>query len=122
MKKINLIGKKYGKLTVLEECDCGNIVYIVGHRLRNGETRSCGCLNSYLSKLRQTKHSLSDSKLYSIYTNIKTRCYNKNNCRWVDMKTHTISEWAELLGLSYNTIWKRCYKHKSIKDILHKEV
>ena len=53
----DLTGQKFGKLTVLEitperrnrqvvwkcQCDCGNIVYIVGSSLRNGHTQSCGC-------------------------------------------------------------------------------
>ena len=53
----DLTGQKFGKLTVLEitterrnrqvvwkcQCNCGNIVYIVGSSLRNGHTQSCGC-------------------------------------------------------------------------------
>jgi hypothetical protein len=54
----SLIGKKFGKLTVIKEhpvrknkrvqwvckCDCGNETNVVTYRLNNGETRSCGCL------------------------------------------------------------------------------
>lgn len=61
MEKIkNEIGKKFGKLTVIEQsnkktksgsvfwvckCDCGNIKEIAGTSLRNGQTKSCGCFN-----------------------------------------------------------------------------
>ena len=52
------IGSRFGKLTVLHraeikgnnhaywtcQCDCGNIVDIRGDYLRNGHTKSCGCL------------------------------------------------------------------------------
>lgn len=52
------IGNRYGKLTVIAEtkkrqygsvvwlcqCDCGNICEVAGDVLRNGTTRSCGCL------------------------------------------------------------------------------
>lgn len=57
----NLIGQKFGRLTVIEptdkrgkytesiiwkcRCECGNICYADGAFLRNGEKRSCGCLN-----------------------------------------------------------------------------
>lgn len=60
----NLIGKKFGKLTVLKEsgfikdnagknhriyeclCDCGNITYAQHQYLEFGDVVSCGCLRS----------------------------------------------------------------------------
>lgn len=59
MKKINLTGLKFGRLTVLEEvlerrnrrivwlclCSCGNQAVITSKSLVNGDTRSCGCLH-----------------------------------------------------------------------------
>lgn len=54
---INEVGKRYGKLVVLEQapsdgtwakflcqCDCGNTITVRGNSLRTGMTRSCGCL------------------------------------------------------------------------------
>lgn len=58
--KINMIGKKYGKLLVIKEsqikttqnklcyecqCDCGNMTIVSGLNLRTGKTKSCGCIN-----------------------------------------------------------------------------
>lgn len=57
MKKINIIGEKYGKLTVVSEhsktrngherytclCDCGNSCNILKTHLRQNNTKSCGC-------------------------------------------------------------------------------
>lgn len=58
MKKVNLQGNKYGRLSVLEEtiergssgsvkwlcvCDCGVIKKITAHTLVSGESNSCGC-------------------------------------------------------------------------------
>ena len=57
-QKINEVGNKYGKLTVISEagrdkyrqvlwlckCDCGNETIVRGSTLRSGGTRSCGCL------------------------------------------------------------------------------
>lgn len=56
-KRLNLIGQRYGLLTVIEElaqkgtkrrffcrCDCGNTVTALMDSLRSGNTKSCGCL------------------------------------------------------------------------------
>ena len=62
--KINLIGQKFGKLTVIEQtserknksivwickCDCGNIVSIDSYNLRNKITQSCGCITSSIGE------------------------------------------------------------------------
>lgn len=58
MKKLNLTGQKFNKLTVLDiaksiggrtawkcQCDCGIIKNIKTEELRNGGTKSCGCWN-----------------------------------------------------------------------------
>lgn len=50
--KLDLVGQKFGKLTVLEpvppasqkcKCDCGNIIVVETSNLTNGNTQSCGC-------------------------------------------------------------------------------
>ena len=58
---IDITGKRFGRLTVLEKvdykdtpqksqamwkckCDCGNITVVRGTQLRQGKTKSCGCL------------------------------------------------------------------------------
>ena len=59
---INLVGQRFGKLTVISysdykndsshfaywncKCDCGNEVVVMGNNLRTGHTTSCGCVNS----------------------------------------------------------------------------
>ena len=59
-KLINMVGQKIGRWTVIDrdtsvdspkaywicECDCGEIKSIKGKYLRNGDTKSCGCLRS----------------------------------------------------------------------------
>ena len=57
--KIEMIGKRFGKLTVIAregldgkhatwlcECDCGNQIVATGNHLRTGHTQSCGCIKS----------------------------------------------------------------------------
>lgn len=56
---INLIGQRFGKLTVIKQvaskrghscwlcqCDCGNTKEVCSTELKNGDTLSCGCLRS----------------------------------------------------------------------------
>lgn len=51
---IDLKGQKFNRLTAIEyigsgtwrcKCDCGNYVNVTTGNLRNGHTKSCGCLN-----------------------------------------------------------------------------
>ena len=52
-KRIDLTGKTYGRLTVLEyignakykcKCECGKITIANTENLKRGHTKSCGCL------------------------------------------------------------------------------
>ena len=93
-RKVEMTGKRYGRITVISEvpersqcgeinylcrCDCGTEVVIVGTSLRNGSTRSCGCLLSDSTKDRSTTHGLSSDPLYRIWDGMKQRCHNSKN-------------------------------------------
>ena len=67
-RTIDLTGKKFGRLTVIEraenlngrvawrcKCDCGNEKITTTQLLRRGTISSCGCLNSELSSERRFK-------------------------------------------------------------------
>lgn len=72
----NLIGKKFGLLTIIEEyrdfrnfifykckCDCGNETSVYRSNLISGKTKSCGCLyKSSNKKLKKTNVYLIDEK------------------------------------------------------------
>lgn len=60
-KKENLINQRFGRLQVIEpceningrtawlcQCDCGKKVKIISKSLKNGNTKSCGCLHKEL--------------------------------------------------------------------------
>lgn len=65
---IDITGQKFGRLTVLSRsanskdgramwrclCDCGNETIVSGKVLRNGHTKSCGCLNKEITSKRFT--------------------------------------------------------------------
>lgn len=96
MSKIdNLIGKRYGKLTVIERdhenisksgvkwvcvCDCGKSVSVFASNLKNGRTRSCGCLQSQLTSMRSKVHGdSSGERLFRIWKAMRSRCYYKKD-------------------------------------------
>jgi hypothetical protein len=82
--KIPMLGKRFGKLTVIAEgprlnrkytwicqCDCGTVTRpIYGYDLRNGKVKACGCLRGY----NRTTHGLCHTRLHSIWTGMKSRC------------------------------------------------
>ena len=88
----NLIGKKFGKLTVIEKsdnyiqpsgriremwkckCECGNIKTYRTDVLKH--ITSCGCLRNKDNAIRMTKHSESKTRLYNIYHQMMSRCEN----------------------------------------------
>lgn len=67
IRRKNIIGKKYGKLTVIDytdenrhgsalwkcQCDCGNITYATTEGLRTGDNVSCGCSNLGIEKFKE---------------------------------------------------------------------
>lgn len=92
----NIIGEKYGKLTVIEQlderrngkvlwlckCECGGFCKSYKSTLDVGDIKSCGCLlQENITKLSiiNKKHSLSSDRLYKIFYKMKERCGNKNN-------------------------------------------
>lgn len=73
-KVIDLTGRAFGRWLVIGrgenslgkrasprwncECICGNVKIVLGGKLRNGDSKSCGCLKSELTKGRAgLKHS-----------------------------------------------------------------
>jgi hypothetical protein len=91
--RINIIGMKFGRLTVLKEghkcsdnqlkwacqCKCGAIKEIRGSSLRKGSTLSCGCLQKErASKAKKTHDYKSHYAEYRSWQGIKDRCYNHN--------------------------------------------
>lgn len=90
MKKIDLTGQVFGRLTVVQEagidtrgeklwmceCECGSIVNVLSSNLRTGHTKSCGCLKYEGSN---TKHGMYGTLIYDVWRNMIQRCVNPNN-------------------------------------------
>lgn len=97
MKKIDIIGFKFGRLTVISEngfilksnkskqllykclCDCGNEKNLLGEVLRDGRVKSCGCIRISNIKKLNLSHGMSNTSEYKTWQHIKYRCYNENS-------------------------------------------
>jgi hypothetical protein len=85
----DITGERFGRLVVIEmagrnssqsvmwkcQCDCGNIVIVVGTSLRLGTTVSCGCYHKDRLIELQTTHGMSKAPLGKVFQAMKQRCY-----------------------------------------------
>jgi hypothetical protein len=86
---LRLLGKKFGRLTVMQQapshngrtmwlcdCDCGTRgVAISGRLLKKGTTKSCGCLRG--GRIRHG-HGNKRSREYRCWINMRARCNDSN--------------------------------------------
>lgn len=139
MKKINMIGNKYGRLEVLDEvkerekghilyncvCDCGGRCKVFGFNLRNGHTVSCGCKRkedaSIIGKNNKTHGQSSKvTPAYSSWKAMKERCLNPNATGFEHYGGRGITicpEWIESFEAFFADMGPR-EKHQSIDRIL----
>lgn len=88
----DITGKRFGRLTAIRctrrgakgigvtmwlcVCDCGKEKIIQSAHLVNGSSKSCGCLQREIAKTVNTKHGIKGTRLYDIFENMISRCYN----------------------------------------------
>lgn len=115
-----MIGKRFGELTVVEECGrakdrhilykcvctCGKTTVLPGSRLRDGRARSCGCL-------QRIKHGGAHDRLYTIWRSMLSRCHkmkgyeNVSVCdEWKDYRA--FKAWAYVNGYDENAPQWQC--------------
>lgn len=91
-KFIDLIGQRFGRLTVMEEacrnkqgsvlwkcqCDCGFQAIVNGDNLRQGHTKSCGCWSEELKVIHGQRRRGNVTPTYITWASMKDRCSNPN--------------------------------------------
>lgn len=90
-KRIDLTGKRFGKLTVVSfnsmrgtrsywncVCDCGNEKVVSSDHMKNGDIVSCGCIQRLTLPPVNKKHGMSNTRLYTIWSLMKYRCCNSS--------------------------------------------
>jgi len=94
MKPLDLAGKVFGQLTVLDtysvrrwgrsiryavaRCSCGEETHVLVQVLRKGATTSCGCIRAQVCGDRVRTHGMSKTRLFATWTNMRQRCNNPN--------------------------------------------
>lgn len=117
LKYDDLTGKIFGRLTVLEQtrndkgliaykchCECGRDIVMSVYSLVRGAD-SCGCARYERASQALFKHGETHTRIYNIWTNMKTRCYNKNTekYRYYGGKGITVcDEWRDDFKMFYD--------------------
>lgn len=103
-------GLKFGRLTAIKvvgktsdnrpawicRCECGKTVTVSEHNLKRGNTKSCGCIKREAHLRSHYKHGLCGTRLYRIWTNMRSRCDRPANDNY---------QWYGGRGISYEEAW-----------------
>lgn len=109
MKKSELLGKRFGKLVAIKEvekrasdgrvlwickCDCGKESTVRSTHLVRGKIKSCGCEQGN----GNLKHGMWKTRIYKVWSSVKSRCMSENNSRYYDYGGRGITicdEWLD---------------------------
>lgn len=104
----DITGRVFARLTALERvgthaagnivwrcrCECGGETRATAQALEKGDTVSCGCYR----RERVTKHGMSRTKLYHVWSAMLARCYtpSRKDYKWYGAKgTYVCAEWHD---------------------------
>lgn len=130
LKTENLLGQKFGLLTVIEKapkkhnrtawlcrCDCGNQIIVTAHDLKSYHTQSCGCQHQSLGELEISK-ILDENKISYIpqyrFLDFLNRIYD-----FAIIENGKIIRLIEFDGEQHyqeNSIWKNSLKEIQKRD------
>lgn len=98
-RAVDMRGKTYAALTAVEKvgnslkngnalwrflCSCGAACVLDGYSVRSGKTISCQACAAERSRLASVKHGKTNTREFSTWTDIQTRCYNPNSTGYAD--------------------------------------
>lgn len=88
-------------------CGCGKTFLCFAAGVKNGATKSCGCMRGIATAERNRTHGKSKSKIYHVWHNMMRRCHDVTNKRYkdwggrgivVDAKWHTFMAFYNDVG------------------------
>lgn len=107
MVKLNIVGKRFGKLVIEKElpcrntsswvsclCDCGNRIDLQASRINIGRVSCCGCSNG--DAKRKVKYL--NTALYEVWKGMRARCRDINHSsykRYGGRGVTVCKEWQE---------------------------
>ena len=133
----NIIGQKFGKLTVLSlikkgkkgisktwlcKCECGNVKNVLTDRLMSNHVKSCGCLipgyiksnkkRKYPDRLYDQRREIWRKEIYKKDNYTCQICYNKGHY----LEAHHIINWSDDEKLRYDlnngiTLCVKCHRY-----------
>lgn len=146
MRHKDITNQRFGKLTAIKrvedyispkgyavqqwifKCDCGKEIVRKKNLVVRGECCSCGCEKSKrmteLNKHTKVKHGKRNTRLYRIWTSMKTRCFNKNNPAYKFYRERGISiceEWISNFSSFYNWSIENGYNSKLSIDRINND-
>ena len=122
MAKTDITGQRFGRLVATSpdrlvdsgwlwhcKCDCGTLCSVKMSLLRNGNTKSCGCLKRELIRAKNYRHGLlrrgAASPEYYAFRNAMQRCIDPNDARFADyggrgieFRFNSFKEFIEAVG------------------------
>ena len=97
MAALDLTNQRFGRLVVLRRgekrgrnsawicrCDCGATPTVITYNIRNGNTKSCGCLSRETAGVRAYRHGSSKTQEYYVWCTMIRRCTNPRNTQYAD--------------------------------------
>lgn len=123
MRTVNLVGQKFGKLTVIKEsephvypsgrqrktflcqCECGAYKTALQNALVTGQLKSCGCWKSIPENNVKYRHGLSRHPISAVWGDMKNRC-NNPKCQYYHVYgargIKVCDEWANDFKVFYD--------------------
>lgn len=118
-KRPDETGHRYGRLTVVSrapsyrtrsyasarlvcQCDCGQTCVVRGAALRDGTTRSCGCLQRDVATTHGDTPASGDSREYEAWHHMKARCLRPTHPQWKNYGGRGITvcaRWSESFAM-----------------------
>lgn len=122
----DLTGRQFGRLTVIYRaenrngraawgclCECGMRFVVIGKDLRNGHTKSCGCLRKDRASETHLIHGQTNTRLFRVWQKMISRCHSNADKDYKNYGGRGISvcdEWKKDFHSFYEWSMKSGYK------------
>lgn len=138
MVAIDMVGKRFGRLVVVEQaphkwnrrvwlcqCDCGERRVVDGANLRGGRQMSCGCLlREKMAEIgrasRKHGQAVAETSEYKAWSSMKARCHNPSHKQYSAYGGRGIAvapEWREDFQAFFEHVGKRPSRAHSLDRI-----
>lgn len=133
-----IIGDKFNRWTIIDECalrkrgqimwrcqcDCGTIKEVAGSTIKNGRSKSCGCLQKESVSSKRLKGAIAQSTEYYAWQGMKRRCHNPCHPDFKNFGAkgiHVCSQWFESFDTFLHDMGSRPDNANHIKRINDKK-